>query len=81
LSDSHEFILHQAQENQKLYIEAIYHYRDSAEPEAPFMVVHGKLAKHLKEYPELIKQIGMVKSENIFGLVNACAEWKKVSKI
>ena len=58
--NSHEFMIHLEQENQKLYIEALYHYRDSSEPEAPFMVVHGKLAKHLKEYPELIKQIGKV---------------------
>jgi len=60
--DSHEFILRLAQENQQLYIEVIYHFRYSAEPAAPFMVVHGKLAKHLKEYPDLIKQIGTVQS-------------------
>jgi hypothetical protein len=76
--DSHEFILRLAQENQKLYIEALYHYRDCSEPAAPFMVVHGMLARHLLEYPELIKQIGMVQSENILGLVNGCAEWEKV---
>jgi hypothetical protein len=65
--DSHEFILRLAQENQKLYIEALYHYRDSAEPAAPLMIVHGILARHLNEYPELIEQIGTVQSENIFG--------------
>ena len=75
--DSHEFILRLAQENQKLYIEALYHYRDSADPAAPFMVVHGILARHLNDYPELIKQTGTVQSENIFGLVNACAMWEK----
>jgi len=76
--DSHEFILRLAQENQKLYIEALYHFRNSKEPEAPFMVVHGILARHLNEYPELIKNIGTGRSENIFGEVNACAEWEKM---
>lgn len=72
--DSHDFILCLAQENQKLYIEAgFYHYRDSSEPAAPFKVVHGILARHLNDYPELIKQIGTVQSKNIFGQVNACA--------
>ena len=56
--DSHDFILRLAQENQKLYIEALYHYRNSSEPEASFMVVHGILARHLNEYPVLVKQIG-----------------------
>jgi hypothetical protein len=77
--DSHQFILRLAQENQKLYIEALYHYRDSSEPEAPFMVVHGILARHLLEYPELIKHVGTEPSENIFGQVNACANWEMVA--
>jgi hypothetical protein len=76
--DSHQFIQRLTQENQQLYIEALYHYRDSSESEAPFMVVHGKLAKHLKKYPELIKLIGTIQSENFFWQVNACAAWEKV---
>jgi hypothetical protein len=89
--NSHEFMIHLEQENQKLYTEAIYDYRDSSEPAAPFMVVHGILARplrylltnraiHLHEYPELIRQIVNVHSENIFGQVNACAEWEKINK-
>ncbi len=77
--DSHQFILRLTQENQQLYIEEVYHYRDSSEPAAPFMGVYGMLARHLLEYPELIKQIGTARSENIFGQVNACAEWEKVN--
>ena len=38
-----------------------------------------RLAQHLNKYPELIKQIGTVQSKNIFGQVNACAAWEKVS--
>ena len=73
--DSHEFILHLAQENQRFYIEALYCYRDAG---SPFMVAHNELAKHLQEYPELINYVGMVQSKNIFGQVNACAAWEKV---
>jgi hypothetical protein len=87
--DSHQFILPLTQENQQPYIEALYHYRDSSEPEAPFMVVHGILARpvryllsnrarHLNEYPELIKYIDTGQSKNTFGQVNACAEWEKI---
>jgi len=61
-------------ENQNLYIEELYHYRDSEEPEAPFMVVHSILARQLSEYPDLRKQIGTVQSKNIFEQVNACAK-------
>jgi hypothetical protein len=53
----------------------LYYYRDSNEPEAPFIVVHGILAKHLNNYPEFIKQNGDKQSENIFGQANACAKW------
>lgn len=42
------------------------------------MVVHGILARHLNEYPELIKQIGKIQSKNIFGQVTMCSEWKKI---
>jgi hypothetical protein len=73
--DSHQFILRLAQENQRFYIEALHCYRDA---KAPFMVVHGELAKHLQEYPELIKQVSTVHSKNIFGQVNACAVWEKI---
>lgn len=65
--DSHDFILRLTHENQKPYIEALYHYRESAEPASPFMVVHGILAKHLNEYPKLIKQIDTVQSKIFLG--------------
>ena len=90
--DSHEFILFWRKKIRSSILRPLYHYRDSNEPETPFMVVHGILARpvryllsnrarHLNEYPELIKHVGTEPSENIFGQVNACAEWKKASII
>jgi hypothetical protein len=73
--DSHQLILRLAQENQRFYIEALNLYLDA---ESPFMVLHDELAKHLQEYPELIKQVSTVHSKNIFGQVNACAVWEKI---
>ena len=48
---SHQFFRKLAQHNQRLYVEALYHYRDS---NTPFMIVHGQLAKQLNRMPERI---------------------------
>ena len=74
---SHEFILRLAQQNQALYIEALYSYRNRKR-EAPFMTVHGILAKQLQTYPHLIREIDYVPSIDIFGQSNKCAQWQKV---
>ena len=75
---SHQFILKLAQQRQRLYIEALHSYRDN-EREAPFMIVHGILAKKLTQLPELIKLVRRdAPSKDIFGESNDCAEWKKV---
>lgn len=73
---SHQFILTLAQNYQRLYIEALYSYRD--EP-APFRIVHGILAKRLHDFPRQIELIRPdAPSTNIFGQSNQCAEWRKL---
>jgi hypothetical protein len=78
---SRQFILELARQNQTLYIEALYSYRHHVRKDtaAPFMIVHGILAKHLAKYPSLIEQIrNDAPSTDIFGQGNSCSEWKKV---
>jgi len=75
---SHEFILRLAQQHQKLYIEALYAYRDLLHrgEHAPFMIVHGILAQHLATIPAL-EQLPNVSSTDIFGQSNECSQWRK----
>lgn len=78
---SHEFILCLAQQNQALYVEALYSYRDSLHrgAPAPFLMVHSILSKRLKLYPNLVKLDRYdVPSTDIFGHPNECAQWKKL---
>ena len=78
---SHEFILALAQGQQRLYIEALYAYRDVTHKgaEAPFQVVHGFLAKHLHDFADLVELAGIAyESEDIFGKVQRCAKWRKL---
>lgn len=76
---SHEFILRLAQQYQRLYVEALYSYRDSlhrGQP-TPFRVVHGILSKRLRDHPDLVSYLGEVSSVDIFGQSNDCAQWRK----
>jgi hypothetical protein len=77
---SHQFILRLAQQHQPLYIEALYDYRDSLHrgSPAPFRMVHQLLARHLHAYSNLVTHIGTVKSTDIFGRVQECAQWRKL---
>lgn len=77
---SHEFILCLAQQNQTLYIEALFSCRDATYrgAPAPFMIVHDFLVKHLNAYPELVTQIAEVPSKDILGQPSKCAQWKKL---
>jgi len=78
--DSHEFILRLAHQNQVLYVEALYSYRDSVhrgEP-TPFRVVHQILAQHLNACPDLVRRAGHTYSNHTFGQREGCAQWKKV---
>ena len=77
---SHKFILKLAQEHQSEYIEALYAYRTSIRIDnpAPFMIVHGLLAKGLRQFPKLVEYIGYTSSTDIFGQPNECSEWRKL---
>ena len=72
---SHQFILRLAQENQALYIKALYSFRDET---APFKFVHGILARHLHAFKPDVRRIGKARSVDIFGKAQGCAKWKKV---
>lgn len=73
---SHQFIQSLAQQNQVLYIKALYAYRNTS---APFRTVHSILARHLHGYRERVTNLGDVQSEDIFGQATECAEWQKKS--
>ena len=77
--DSHEFILRLAHQNQTLYVEALYAYRRSVHrgAVAPFRVVHQILSQRLNAHRDLVERIGDVDSEDIFGQIQRCAQWKK----
>ena len=77
---SHEFILELARLNQRLYIEALYSYRDKPHQggDAPFMFVHRILAQHLSSLPEIVSHVGQGPSKDIFGQPNDCARWQKL---
>lgn len=70
---SHEFILAFAQKHQALYIDLLYSYREKD----PFEIAHGRLAKHLNDFGDLIVSDGEVLSADIFGRSNKCASWRK----
>jgi len=79
---SHQFIIELARQNQTLYIEALYSYRNHVHRgvQAPFLMVHGILAQHLLNYSGLIKQVRKdASSKNIFGQDDSCSEWRKNS--
>jgi hypothetical protein len=71
---SHDFILKIARQYQKLYIDALYTYRDRP---APFMTVHSILAKGLSYRPDLVEPLGRVASKHLLGLPSQCEQWRK----
>lgn len=77
---SHQFILRLAQQNQCAYIEALHAYRKcrrNGKP-APFMMVHGVLARRLSEYGNLLEEVATeVPSKDIFGNDNTASQWRK----
>ncbi len=77
---SHDFILHLAHQHQKLYVEALYSYRDyqyQGKP-APFRRVHNALGKRIAHHKDLVTRLDDKKSRDIFKKLQSCAEWKKL---
>ncbi len=66
---SHQFILELAHANQRLYVEALYGYRDSTHRgvATPFRAVHGILSRRPRDFPALVTYLGEVPSTDIFG--------------
>ena len=77
---SHQFILELARQEQMLYIEALYDYRDKRRSgkRTPFLIVHGLLAQQLGAYPLLIEKVEVVNSKDIFGQPASSVKWRKV---
>ena len=73
--NSHIFILALAQKYQKIYVQALYTYKDNNQP---FQSVHKEIAKRLKKRVDLVKYIRTEPSDNIFGLKSKAAVWHKV---
>jgi hypothetical protein len=73
--DSHEFILVLSQKYQRLYIEALYAFRDK---NRPFHAVHMAIGKRLKKRVDLVTHIRFRQSNNIFGEKSRVAVWQKV---
>jgi hypothetical protein len=77
---SHQFILELARQNQRLYVETLHAYRQHTYKDipAPFLCVHGILAKHLGSYPDLVEKTrDDAPSTDIFGQRSSCAEWRR----
>ena len=73
---SHEFILKLAKHNQRAYIAALFRYRNKT---APFDILHGLLAKELKNHPTLIERKKIkYKSEDIFDEHRPCSWWARI---
>lgn len=73
---SHQFILALARDYQRLYVEALYAYREN---EAPFQTLHGRLSAGLNRFKDLVDRREDVESVDIFGQPGRCASWQKRS--
>jgi len=79
---SHQFLRELARQQQVAYVEALYAYRATLRmgKPAPFMVLHSILARHLHDYPGLVRLVApAVASEDIFGQDNTASLWEKVT--
>ena len=70
---AHRFILELARQNQKLYVEALYAYRD----DAPFQAVHNQLARLLNRSPLVERDGDELHSQDIFGVPQGCSRWRR----
>lgn len=78
---AHQFILRLAHENQVDYINALSVYRErlmNGHP-APFMILHGILAKRLRALPRFVRYAGnRGDSHDIFEQPEGCSIWEKI---
>lgn len=72
--NAHKFILVLAHKHQSLYIRALAQYSDK---DAPFKIVHGRLAQALYNFDHLIDKAGDESSTDIFGHANNATVWVK----
>lgn len=78
---SHKLILALAHRHQKLYVEALYAYRDATHrgASAPFRVVHNILSQRLRGFDSLVAYDGEAHSStDIFGHSQRCSRWRKL---
>lgn len=73
---AHQFILKLAEQNQRLYVEALYAYRD----DAPFQKVHKRLAELLRSCPDVERDGDEPHSRDIWTNPQACSRWRKKSR-
>jgi hypothetical protein len=69
-----EFIRELARRNQRVYIEALYAYREAA---SPFEAVHTELIQQLYEFDALVAYDQEVPAVNLFGQRVMSARWRK----
>lgn len=73
--NAHQFILEFARQNQALYVEALYTYRNGN----PFQAVHKQLTEMLKDFPHLVVRHGDdPNSHDIWTNSNGCSRWRKI---
>ena len=72
--NAHQFIRELSRQHQGLYIRALAEYADR---DAPFMIVHGRLASALHKFDTLITNEGEEPSKDIFGQPNSASVWRK----
>ena len=72
--DTHQLIIHLAQNNQRSYVEALQHVNG----DAPFQTLHSMIGKTvLKLAPEFGLSNQAASSHDIFGQKNSCVLWTR----
>jgi hypothetical protein len=72
---AHKFILELARQNQRLYVEALYAYREGA----PFQAVHHELARLLNECRLVERDGDELHSQDIFTVPQGCSRWRRIA--
>jgi hypothetical protein len=73
--NAHEFILHLAHRQQRLYVLGLALYADTHHP---FQTAHGQIARRLHNYSHLVTKIDDRPSKDIFGESQSASVWRKV---